>query len=147
MLNFYKYHNGQLDERDKYANIITDIRGISACHHSPIDYEPIMHIIRSNINLSVNYAKYVLRNRWLEFESMILENTSTSEIEKSSLALSYAREVIRDRWVEIEPMIMNYPHHAVWYATDVIHGRWLEAEPTIKKYDYWWSYYCQELDI
>jgi hypothetical protein len=121
MLNFYKYHNGQLDERDKYANIIADIHGISACHHSPIDYEPIMHIIRSNIKLSVNYAKYVLRDRWLEFESMILENTSTSEIEKSSLALSYAREVIRDRWVEIEPMI--------------------------KEYKYWWSYYCEELGI
>jgi len=74
--------------------------------------------------LVVPYAKYVLKDRWPEGESLIVKDPHN--------AYRYANEIIKGRWLEAEPYIMKNQFSANIYAKVIMKKRWPEAEPYIK---------------
>ena len=71
------------------------------------------------------YASNVIKGRWLEGESIIMQDAGYSN--------AYARDVIEGRWPEVESMISTDAAVASDYAKEVIKGRWPEAEEAISK--------------
>ena len=75
------------------------------------------------------YAKEVIRGRWPEAESYILNDKWGGLSE----ALYYAKDVVRQRWPELEQRIMELKNGwaAGQYAVSIMKARWPEMEPYI----------------
>ena len=99
--------------------------------------EPEIGPISGIPNLAVDYAKEVIKGRWPEVESAIMQDPEQ--------AYNYAKEVIGGPWLEAEPAIMKDPEWAYHYAKEVIGGRWPEAEPAIMKSPFWAYNYAKEV--
>lgn len=72
-----------------------------------------------------DYARHVLKQRWIEAESFIMKDPDT--------AYRYAKNVIGTRWHEAEPYILLDLRISVMYAMDVIQGRWFELEAMLQQ--------------
>ena len=119
---------------------------------------------RKNVGLMVNYAKEVIKDRWLKAEPYIAKSAEWSleyarkvnsrfpageetilNSGKPYLMVQYARHVIGNRWPEAEPYIAEDAHFSYRYATEVIKGRFVEGEPAIKRQPYLWDSYQEYL--
>ncbi len=138
MLNFYDYHNGDLDNQDIYDYPISRMHAIRLGNPHE-DYSDITHIIKKIPEYAYHYAKNVLKGRWIEAEPYIIKNPQW--------ASNYSVDIIKGRWPEAEPVIMKTSRTAYWYALCVIKGRWIEAEPIIKQNSKRWYTYCKEFGI
>jgi hypothetical protein len=84
-------------------------------------------VIMNDPEVSYEYARDVLKGRWLEGEKNILE------LEDPDIIINYAREIIKGRWTEGEKIILEIgdPFRILEYAQRVIKGRWTEGEKII----------------
>lgn len=157
MLIFYDYYK-KPDELPNYKERYDLMKGLTEIFPQDfIDYTPIINYIKKS-TLSINYARFVKGERWLEAEPYIIEPYQIIYyaafvihgrwFEKESLmfrnsyaTFRYAREVIGERWLEAEPFIMKDAESAFYYAYYVIKDKWLEAEQYISQNDYWWDEY------
>jgi len=83
------------------------------------------------------YSIYILKGRWIEKESIIALDATSS--------VCYAIGVIEGRWEEGEPAIMKNSYESFNYARGVIKGRWEEAEHVIAKGSDPWERYMKFL--
>lgn len=98
MINFYKYHQGELDNRDLYADLLVDAPILVT--RPNIDVDPILHIIKKSPRYAYRYAKYRLQNgRWVEAEPYIMKDPQYAHY--------YAYNILKSRWVEAEKNIMK----------------------------------------
>lgn len=82
------------------------------------------HLIASDPETAVLYARGFIRGRWPEAEPTIIKDASWS--------IEYAKHVIKGRWPEAEPTILAaHPMLMYLYAHNLIKGRWPEAENAI----------------
>jgi len=93
--------------------------------------------IATDPRLAYNYARDVIKGRWLEGESVIAKDPEQ--------AYNYARDVIKGRWLEGESVIAKDPEQAYDYARDVIKGRFSEGEPAIAKVPKWAYTYARDV--
>jgi hypothetical protein len=93
MINFYViYSHGGLD-KEEYAPLIEQlVKGFFT-----LDLKPIEHIIKKDPVYAYNYARDVIKGRWLEAEPYIITDTYS--------AYWYACYVMKERWLEAEPLI------------------------------------------
>ena len=99
--------------------------------HNPEELKKREHLWIQSAEYVYWYARFVIKGRWLEGESVIVTNPHW--------ARRYAEYIIEGRWPEAEPYIMKDPDSAFWYAKFVIKGCWPEAEPYIERDD-WCNY-------
>ncbi len=156
MLNVFKYYDtpSELDKSEISGAIryLGDMYLLEDDPEAEQKMEPVKHLIKRNPELASEYATYILKDRWIEAESIIMSNSEAAysyikdvvkerlpeSLEKiimgnSDLALTYAKYVIGGRWVEGEKAIVQNAANAYLYAEEVLKGRWKEAEPIIKK--------------
>ena len=81
------------------------------------------------------YALNVIEGRWLEAESVIMQDPKW--------AYQYAHYVIEGRWPEAESVIITSPWWAYLYARHVIKGRWPEVEAVIMTSPEWAHRYAR----
>ena len=126
---------------------------------------PIYENILLEPSYIYEYARYIIKGRWLRAEPIIMKNSGWAYeyardilkkrweeaeeyvIKSPRYAYLYARDVMKNRWREAEPYIIKNPELAYWYVKDIIKKRWREAEEYIKKDDYWWGRYCDRFGI
>ena len=134
-----------LDDQIEATRIIVNyVR--STCERLPKEIEEILPRIAGPISL-VDYATFLLKDRWPEAEHKILSCTNSAlqyfnkfipgkwpELEKAILAsedgefcVAYATKT-RERWPEAEKYIINDSRMIISYAQDVLSRRWPEAE-------------------
>jgi hypothetical protein len=104
-------------------------------------------------NYAMVYAKELVKERWAELESEILNNELFVEghindyclhvikdrwpeaehkmLKNSDIAYKYASTVVKGRWEEGEEVISKSPQFSYYYALNIVKGRWEEAEYTI----------------
>lgn len=159
MLNLYQIYN-EPEILDGYCEHKSKLIDLFNQEHFNYNFDPIKHILKKEPITSYYYAKYVIKDRFIEAESTILKDSfftrlySTDIIKDRWLEAEpiimtdpvdshyYAHYIIKDRWIEAEPIIMNDPWAAWMYARHVIKERWFEAEEIIKKVEHWWIEYC-----
>jgi hypothetical protein len=131
MINFYRFYNKTGLDKQEYSLLIEKLLDEKYTNEMSI-IEPI---IKKSPRHTYNYAKYIIRGRWIDGELGIMQSPSWAYL--------YALKVIKGRWPEAEPVIMTGLHWAYRYAIDIIKGRWKEAEDIILKSDYAKDY-CRE---
>ena len=116
------------------------------------DLERIILTDPSDPYFAVDYARDVIKGRWIKAEPVIaqdqaaayqygltvLQGKRNKVIERSictnpKLAYKYAYNVIGGRFQMAEAYIIKDPIYAAYYASDVLKWRWPEAEDTIAK--------------
>lgn len=70
----------------------------------------------------VDYAQFVLKNRWKEGEETLVDPEYVSQ---------YARMVLKNRWKEKENIILRSEEAILEYAFYVVKGRWKEGEEAL----------------
>ncbi len=125
--SFFKNFIGQRDPEaeQKFLDITADglLYAIRYAMHFNIEKWPELghKILAShNSDLCVEFAKWLLKDRWPDAERIISEDDYAS--------LEYAKNVIKDRFIEGEPRILLETYTALAYAESVIKGRWPELE-------------------
>lgn len=101
MINFYRFHNDELDCHLKYSDEITTFLdsyelNVGSCN--------ILHIIMKDPYYAYEYSMGVLNGRWEEAEPYIMKDAET--------AYYYATTIIKGRWPEAEPIIKQ--HEFAW---------------------------------
>jgi hypothetical protein len=84
--------------------------------------------IKSTAKDAYYYARYVIKGRWIEGETLIATDPM--------YAYYYANYIIKDRWLDGEPIIATDYHFAYLYACYMVKGRWLEGELQIMFSEY-----------
>ncbi len=135
MINFYLYHNDDLDNCSIYQQPLSYM----GFNHAFNGFEKIMHIIRKDPYHATLFACYKINGRWPEAEPYIMKNPYW--------AVSYAVKVIHHRWLEAEPYIMEDPFSAYHYASDIMGHRWVQAEHIIGQDADWWKPYCERFEL
>jgi len=106
--------------------------------HIDKDVEKFILTETYTTDLVIPYAGYVMKERWLEGEKVIVKG------EDPYAARRYA--MMFDTRIEVfEPLIMKHPEHAFYYALDTIEGRWPEAEEYMKQDENVWYEYKQHV--
>ena len=96
MINFYEYYEGELDNRNVYAELLR--LALLQRPYTKDQVTPVLHIIRKSPRHAFRYAKHTLKmERWPEAEPYIMTN--------SYCTYMYAKFVMRERWEEAEPII------------------------------------------
>jgi hypothetical protein len=70
MLNFYEYHNGDLDHHEIYDFPISRLYAIRIMNPH-MDYSSIIHIIKKIPLHAYYYSRLYMRSRWYEAEPYI----------------------------------------------------------------------------
>ena len=133
------------------------------CEISKEEKEILLEIIKKDPRWAYNYAKDIIKGRWLEAEEIIKKDPhwayyyakgvikdrwieAEEYIKKDPYwACCYAYIIKGSRWIEAEEIIKNDPESAYNYAIHVIKGRWIEAEEIIKKDPEWANFYAKEV--
>lgn len=93
MINFYEYHNGRLNNCDRYLASIERIsRNLYALDE--VECKPIINIIKKVPHFAYRYAQDCIGGRWLEAEPYI--------ITEPFYAYMYAKHIMKSRWIEAE---------------------------------------------
>jgi hypothetical protein len=141
MIDFYSFYNNpkSLDLFDEYSDLIKIVIELEDESYACLDKDhvilsadisPIFHLFKPNPMISYYYAKDILKGRYYEMESIIMQD--------SAYAFNYARNVIKGRWIEAEEIIKTNIEYAYQYTKYIIKDRWFVIEEDIKK-DPW---YC-----
>jgi hypothetical protein len=96
MINFYEYHNGQLEDYDKYGIALDNVCFYHKTKQGHL-LESILHILQKDPWGAFIYAKHIVGGRWLEGEPTIMNSPSYSFV--------YVKDVIKCRWPEAESII------------------------------------------
>lgn len=137
MINFYKLYNKpkQLLFHSVYYHLLSKLVRCGMGMISKDEYPNCMNIIRREPYYAYQYARDVLKGRWVEAEPYIMKDRIAAH--------DYAKYVIGGRWLEYEPELINTnnAYSCYMYAKEVIKGPWPEAEPVIFEVAGWrWSY-------
>ncbi len=89
-----------------------------------------------NVDDMTDYADYVLKQRWVEVEPLILKAADSSFRNRIS-AVYYAEKHIKSQWPELEQIILKHKdvRSAFLYAFKIMKTRWKEMEPYILNTD------------
>jgi len=141
------------DNLIKYGLYTPDFRQVTDLRDKSLEVDEELAILmepdESQREWVVNYAMYVLEDRYKPAEEKLLSEPDASMAleyaqkavggrwpegeniikQEPIVAYAYAHMVSKGRWKNAEPNIIKNPHVAYLYARDVIRGRWLEAEP------------------
>jgi len=112
----------------------------------------LLNSTKENLGVAVDYAFYVLKNRWFELEEKLFKAGYTeflmnytinvigdrwNDLEEYLLlncdiysAIDYIQKIIKDRWVELEEKLLNSEdiNSCIEYTKQIIKGRWVELE-------------------
>lgn len=93
-----------------------------------LEYE---HIILTNTHASLRYSSVFMKGvGWPEFEHMLLNST---QYKKCEIIAMYVIDIRKQRWPSIEPYLLKNATTKVLvdYAINVLRRRWKEAENRI----------------
>lgn len=107
MINYYLYHNDELDNHH-LSKLLQRVSFYEL--EQRYDYSPILHIIRKSPKHAFFYARDFKGARWLEAEKYIMKD--------SYYAYCYAAQVMMDRWPVAEPYIRPDPYRWKYYCTE-----------------------------
>lgn len=98
MINFYEYYEGELDNRNVYAELLR--LALLQRPYTKDQVTPILHIIKKSPRHAFRYAKHTLKmERWIEAEPYIMKHPM--------YALYYAHTIMKQKWPEAERYIMK----------------------------------------
>ena len=104
------------------------------CEISKEEKEILLEYIKKDPRWAYNYARDIIKGRWLEAEEIIKKDPKW--------ATYYAENIIKGRWIEAEEYIKKDPDWACSYAYIIKGSRWIEAEEIIKKDPEWANFYA-----
>jgi hypothetical protein len=142
MLNVFNYYDNPKDlnksELINKLELLKNITELSQENGAKEKLAPVLYIIKKSARISYLYARYILKERWIEVEPIICKDSWYSYM--------YAKHVINGPWKECEPAIMKDPESIFYYTKYILKHRWIEAEPIIKHDNIWWDHYTQDFD-
>ena len=92
-MNFYKFHSRDRLEKEEYAPLFDKLDEVEYTN----DLEPIAHILKKDSWHAYLYASYVIKDRWVEAEPIIMIDPQS--------AYYYATTIMDERWLEAEDVI------------------------------------------